>query len=143
MDKQAAALGAVSTPAETTDGTCLAIDPENLSPEERIYLLEQQMLHMQRVIMKLRKEQHGSPKPAAPSANLNKDGIPIGAVCFGATEKSPFLFYLTVEPEGYTVGSTTFASLSAAAEAVSQVRRSGWTFWKLLDGRTLKEAFRP
>ena len=76
MDKHAAALGASAKPAEA-DGTCLAIDPENLSPEERIYLLEQQMLHMQRVIIKLRKEQQGSPKPALPAADLNKDGLPI------------------------------------------------------------------
>jgi len=139
MDKQAAALGAAPTAAA---GTCLAVDPANLSPEERILLLEEQMRHMQRVIIKLRKDQHGSPKPALPAANFNKDGIPIGTVCFGATEKSPFLYYLTVDAEGYTVGSTQFASLSAAAEAVSYVRRSGWTFWKLLDGRTLKDAFK-
>ena len=133
------ALGA----AETFD-TCLAIDPEKLSPEERILLLEQQMLHMQRVIIKLRKAQGESKEPQVekPAGNLNKDGIPVGTICYGVTEKSAFLNYLEVEEEGYIVGNKVFASLSAAAEAVSYVRRSGWTFWKLLDGRTLKEAYR-
>jgi hypothetical protein len=141
MDKRDAALGASGGEAV---GTCLAVDPAKLNEEERIFLLEEQMKHMQRVILRLRKEQvkNATPTPALPPGNLNKDGIPIGTVCFGATEKSPFLNYLTVEENGYTVGSTLFPSLSAAAEAVSLVRRSGWTFWKMLDGRTLKEAFR-
>ena len=139
MDKSKAALGSVGSV-----DTCLAIDPENLNPDERIYLLEQQMLHMQRIIIRLRKQQGSAPaaKPALPSANVNKDGVPIGTICYGVTEKSAFLNYLTVEEEGYVVGSKLFQSLSAAAEAVSFVRRSGWTFWKLLDGRTLKEAFK-
>ena len=141
MDKSKAALGSTINGI----GTCLVVDPAKLSPEERIFLLEEQMNHMQRVILKLRKDQGAVSAAAAvevPSGDLNKDGLPIGAVCYGSTEKSPFLFYLTIEEDGYVVGSTTFGSLSAAAEAVSQVRRSGWTFWKLLDGRTLKEAFR-
>ena len=139
MDKAKAALN--SDPTNGV-GVCLAVDPANLGPEERILLLEQQMTHMQCVIMKLKKKQQGSPKPASLASDVNKDGIPVGTVCFGATEKSPFLYYLPVNPDGYVVGSTQFASLSAAAEAVSLVRRSGWTFWKLLDERTLKEAFR-
>lgn len=43
--------------------------------------------------------------------------------------------------EGFKVGSKVYPSLSAAAEGVSGVRRSGWTFWCLPDGRTAKEAF--
>jgi hypothetical protein len=139
MNKKDAALGAKDAVA----GTCLAIDPAKLEVDERILLLEEQMRHMQRIIIRLRKEQ-GNKKPAAktPGKNLNKDGIPLGTLAIGTTEKSPFLNYLTVEEDGYVVGNVIFASLSAAAEAVSKVRRSGWTFWRLLDGRTLKEAFR-
>lgn len=143
MDKSKAALGATRQAASTD--TCFAAAPDNLSPEARIFLLEEQMKHMRRVLMRLRKEHGGSPTPkhlGLSATNLNKDGIPSGTVCIGATEKSPFLYYLTVDGDNYVVGNQPFASLSAAAEAVSLVRRSGWTFWKLLDGRTLKEAFR-
>lgn len=139
MDKSRAALGV----APAVD-TCLAIDPIKLSNADRILVMEEQMRHLQRVIIRLKKTGVNIDAPLAVPAleNANKDGIPIGTVCIGATEKSPFLFYLTVEADGYVVGSQKFASLSAAAEAVSLVRRSGWTFWKLVNGTTLKEAFR-
>ena len=137
MDKSKAALG-----TSATVGVCAAVDLISLSESDRILLLEEQMKHMQRILMRLKKSAVGTPPPVPVPDNLNKDGIPIGTVCMGATEKSHFLFYLTVEAEGYALGSHLFASLSAAAEAASQVRRSGWTFWKLLDGRTLKEVYR-
>lgn len=141
MEKHEAALGA----GKPGVSTCLAVDPANLSPEERIHMLEEQMRHMLKIITTLKKRRYSAPaaKPAVAVENANKDGIPIGTICFGGTEKSPFIFYLTVEEDGYVVGGQKFASLSAAAETVSQVRRSGWAFWRLLDGRTLKEAFRP
>lgn len=138
MDKSKAALGATATV-----GMCSTLDPDSLSPNDRILLLEEQMKHMQRILMRMKKAAAGAPLPVPPLApNINKDGIPVGTLCIGATEKSHFLFYLTVEADGYAVGSQKFASLSAAAEAASLVRRSGWTFWKMLDGRTLKEAYR-
>ena len=137
MDKSKAALGTAAAV-----GMCAAMDPISLSEGDRILLLEEQMKHMQRVLMRLKKKAVGAELPVPVPDDLNKDGIPIGTLCIGATEKSHFLFYLTVEADGYVVGSQKFASLSAAAEAASQVRRSGWTFWKLLDGKTLKEAYR-
>ena len=138
MDKSQAALG-----ASATVNMCSTIDPDSLSPNDRILLLEEQMKHMQRILMRMKKAAASGPLPIpALEPGVNKDGIPVGTLCIGATEKSHFLFYLTVEAEGYAVGSQKFASLSAAAEAASLVRRSGWTFWKLLDGRTLKEAYR-
>lgn len=140
MDKSKVALG---NTAESV-GLCLAVDPNKLNRDDRIRLLEEQMKHMQRVIMKLRRKSKQVHQPAQTEAapGVNKDGIPIGTICMGVTEKSLFLYYLTVAENGYVVGNTLFPSLSAAAEAVSQVRRSGWTFWKLLDGRTLKEVYK-
>ena len=136
MDKSRAALGTAAV------GTCAVMDPVDLSDHDRMLLLEEQMRHMQRILMRLKKKNAAGPQPAPLPDNANKDGIPIGTVCMGATEKSHFLFYLTVETDSYRIGSQQFASLSAAAEAASGVRRSGWTFWKLLDGTTLKEAYR-
>lgn len=75
------------------------------------------------------------------TGDLNKDGIEVGSSFIGESQNAG-IFVLTVRANGYYVGETPYASLSAAAEAVSGVRRSGWTFWKLMDGRTLKEAFR-
>jgi hypothetical protein len=137
MDKSEAALGATATVE-----VCSTMVPADLSAGDRILLLEEQMKHMQRILMRMKKNAIEDPLPVPATETLNKDGIPIGITCIGATERSHFLFYLTVEPEGYRIGSVHFASLSAAAEAASQVRRSGWTFWKLLDGRTLKEVYR-
>jgi len=140
MDKSKAALG-----SGTDAGICIAVDTMDLDPNDRIFVLEEQMKHMLRVITRLRKEQHGTPAsahPTSPASATNKDGIPLGTVCYGVTEKSPLLYYLTVEADGYVVGAHKFPSLSAAAEAVSLVRRSGWAFWHMLDGRTLKEVFK-
>lgn len=117
----------------------LAMSKEKLTDKERIAVLEQQVSHMQKMIQGLKDKPGGSSVNAYDS--LNRDGIPIGLECWGVTEKRMFLLYLTVEADGYVIGHTKYASLSAAAEVVSGVRRSGWTFWKLDDGRTLKEAF--
>ena len=51
-------------------------------------------------------------------------------------------YFCTVKGDGFYVGETKYESLSAAAQDVSGVRRSGLTFWKLPDGRTVKEAYK-
>jgi hypothetical protein len=104
---------------------------------EKIDLIEQQIRQMHRVIMAMRKD--GKRRPLI--ENPNKDGIPVGIVCTGNTEKAVGDFYLFVERDGYRVGDKKYPSLSSAAEAVSHVRRSGWTFWHLPGGRTLKEVY--
>jgi len=80
---------------------------------------------------------------AITNAVFNKDGLPLNTVYVGQTKKVEAPILLTVETDGsYKIGNNTYKSLSAAAEAVSGVRRSGWTFWKTFDGKTLKEAFK-
>lgn len=69
-----------------------------------------------------------------------KAEIPEGTVLWGTTRG--LNFFMTVQHGGFYVGTTRYDSPSAAAEAVSGVRRSGWAFWKLSDGKTLKEAFK-
>jgi len=74
---------------------------------------------------------------------FNNDGIPLNSSFIGFTRNSSFPFILIVDENGtYKVGSKKFKSLSASAKFVSGVRRSGWTFWKLFDGRTLKEVYK-
>jgi len=72
--------------------------------------------------------------------NANKDGIPVGISLLGSSVKNG-IQVLTVNNDGYYIGITKYDSLSAAAEASSGVRRSGWVYWKLPDGRTVKDAF--
>lgn len=73
---------------------------------------------------------------------VNKDGIPLNSCYVGITKKSEHPFILIVNENGeYVVGNDKFHSLSAAAEAVSGVRRSGWAFWSTLDGIPLKELY--
>ncbi len=74
---------------------------------------------------------------------FNKDGIPLNSSFIGYTSSSNYPFILIINEKGnYKVGNKSFNSLSASAEFVSGVRRSGWTFWKLFDGRTLKEVYK-
>jgi hypothetical protein len=73
--------------------------------------------------------------------DMNKDGIPIGTILFGNSTRGGESA-LIVRESGYSVGGDFYETLSAAAEAVSGVRRSGWTFWKMPDGRNAKETFR-
>ena len=70
----------------------------------------------------------------------NKIEVPVGTVLTGHTKG--LSYFLQTKEGGFYVGITRYDSLSAAAEGVSGVRRSGWTFWKLPDGKTVKEVFK-
>lgn len=70
----------------------------------------------------------------------NKVEIPEGTILTGKTKG--LSYFMQIKDGAFYVGITRYDSLSAAAEGVSGVRRSGWTFWKLPDGKTVKEAFK-
>ncbi len=70
----------------------------------------------------------------------NKVEIPEGTILTGTTKD--LNYFMHIKDGGFYVGITRYESLSAAAEGVSGVRRSGWTFWKLPDGKNVKEAFK-
>lgn len=133
------ALGAVMS------GSGTAIVSEPITLEEKVSALQRQVedliktfhiVNSARVKDKRQQEIYDNPG----FANANKDGIPIGLSLMGTSVKGG-IHVLTVNADGYYIGITKYDSLSAAAEVVSGVRRSGWTYWKLLDGRTIKEAF--
>ena len=81
----------------------------------------------------------------------NKDGLPVGlrvqADVDGVGEVT-----LKVDKRKYTVvnvngveltGGKNFNSLSQSAEFFSKIKRkSGWVYWRLQDGRTLKEVYK-
>jgi len=70
--------------------------------------------------------------------------IPEGTVLIGETRGVPY--YCEVKNGAFYIGVTPYPTLSAAAQGVSGVRRSGWTFWRLSggkhDGKTVKEVFK-
>lgn len=137
MNRKEVALGKCNP-----KGACLALSSSRLSDKERIALLEQQLTHMQKTMAEILKRMKEDESNAYEGEDLNRHSLPVGMVCYGVTEKSVWPVVLTVKEDGYQVGTTLHNSLSAAAEAVSGVRRSGWTFWRTADGKTLKEVFK-
>jgi hypothetical protein len=126
--------------AIASNGVVIMDKPATL--EERVTVLQRQVeelisafhaVNSIRIKDKRQQERHDDP-------NANKDGIPIGISLLGTSVKGG-THVLTVNSDGYYIGITKFDSLSAAAEAVSGVRRSGWAYWKMADGRSIKEAF--
>jgi hypothetical protein len=86
--------------------------------------------------------------------DINKDGIPIGTklhaevkidekeipVVISAYKKHYKLINVNNSP---LIEGKEFNSLSAAAEFFSRVKRiNGWTYWKLMSGKTAREEFR-
>lgn len=104
---------------------------------------------MSEMFLMIRKENSKKNKEALLKADnyanvLNHDGIPINTFYIGYTKKAEFPYILIVNAQGnYVVGDKTFLSLSSAAEYVSGVRRSGWTFWQTIDGVFLKDLYKP
>ena len=82
---------------------------------------------------------------------INKDGIPVGMHIFSEVDDVGEI-ELIVNKRDYEVKridninlieGKRFKSLSAAAEAFSQIKRkSGWVFWRDAEGKTLKELFK-
>lgn len=123
----------------------VAVVSEPLTLEEKVEALQQQVQELisafhniNSIRIKDKRQQENYDNPCL--VNANKDGIPIGVSLMGSSIKGG-IHVLTVAPDGYYIGITKFDSLSAAAETVSGVRRSGWTYWKMTDGRTIKEVF--
>jgi hypothetical protein len=123
----------------------MAIVTKPMSIEERVEALQKQVEDLVKAFhvvnsIRIKDRRQQDRYTQIPLANANKDGIPIGLSLMGSSIKGG-IHVLTVNADGYYIGITKYDSLSAAAEVVSGVRRSGWTYWKLPDGRTAKEVF--
>ena len=111
------------------------------SVEDRIFALENMIANIMAVRVNSQNKPGMRTSNAYENVPTNKDNIPIGISMIGLTKFGPRI--LTVTKNGYYIGTDKYNSLSAAAEAASGiVRKSGWVFWKLADGRTAKEAFK-
>jgi hypothetical protein len=128
------------------------LDDRPRSDTERITALEQRIYYLTNCLDSLftmvkevrddanKEEDHNLNHVIEEKKKADKVEIPEGTVLTGETRGLPY--FLKVRDGGFYVGITKYDSLSAAAEGVSGVRRSGWTFWKLPDGKTVKEAFK-
>lgn len=129
-----------------------AIDNQPKTEKEKIELLEQRVYYLTNSLdslfsmVKQLRDDVSKDKDRKISNVISekkkesKIEIPEGTVLTGQTKG--LSYFLQVRDGGFYVGVTRYDSLSAAAEGVSGVRRSGWTFWKLPNGQTVKEAFR-
>ncbi len=129
----------------TVGNTDSAIVAQSLTLEERVYALARQVEDLTRAFnninsIRVKDKRQQEIYDNFPLHHANKDGIPIGLSLIGVSMRGG-IHVLTVTADGYYIGTAKYDSLSASAEAASGVRRSGWTYWKLPDGRTAKEAF--
>lgn len=128
------------------------IEEQSKTDTEKIKALEQHVYHLTNSLDNLfmmvknlrddinKEEDRGIQNVIEKKKKENRIEIPEGTVLTGKTKG--LSYFLQVKKGGFNVGVTRYDSLSAAAEGVSGVRRSGWTFWCLPDGKTVKEAFK-
>lgn len=113
-----------------------------LSLEERVEGLEARESSLVELVdhlwAKVKELEQG--KGSVKKQQVKDADIPDGTILRGTTQGRTY--YLQVRRGKFWVGNTEYDSLSSAAAGVSGVRRSGWTFWKLDDGRTAKDAFK-
>lgn len=127
-------------------------DAGPMSTEEQLAHLEQRVYHLTTaldslflMVKELRDSDHKEENVKISDVieakkKENKVEIPEGTVLTGKTKG--LSYFMHVKDGGFYVGITRYDSLSAAAEGISGVRRSGWTFWRLPDGKTVKETFK-
>jgi CRISPR/Cas system CMR subunit Cmr4 (Cas7 group RAMP superfamily) len=125
---------------------------ENVSLENQIKELQDQMLYLggafaslTRMVKEIRDEHRREMDTKLYSVieekqKEGKEEIPEGTVLSGTTRG--LTYFLEVRDGGFYVGTNQYESLSAAAQGVSGVRRSGWSFWKLSDGRSVKDVYK-
>lgn len=129
---------ALGKAAITGTGVGTIVEPKTV--EERLTALEAKIgVLVETATFSNKTRKRDTPKHDV-NPDTNKDGIPFYLNLIGVTHGVPYV--LTVTQDAYYLGNRPYATLSAAAKSVSGVRRSGWTFWKLPDGRTAKEAFK-
>lgn len=125
--------------AAPKSGVGLAVKPK--TAEQKVEMLEAIVSSLMDANAKLRGKRRSRESNAYEGQPTNRHGIPIGMSLLGLTKWGARI--LTVAEDGYYIGLDRYNSLSAAAEATSGIiRKSGWVFWKLPDGRTAKQVFK-
>lgn len=137
MGKRLVPLGAAIQKQEAVAATDATL-------EQRIGVLEQRISQLtamfNEVNMLRMKEKRAAASLKLDQTGVNKDGIPINISLVGHSTKYGTKFLFVLE-EGYSFCGQIYQSLSAAAEAASGVRRSGWAYWRTANDRTVKEEY--
>ena len=132
--KQALALGK----APTRSGVAKVIRPRSV--EDRLTAIEN-MLAMLATNIASNEDKPVKNLNAYEGLPMNRDGIPLNMSLIGNSKFGARILF--VAEDAYYLGDVPYNSLSAAAEAASGIiRKSGWVYWKLPNGRSLKEAFK-
>jgi hypothetical protein len=143
------ALGAEDTAEEIAEVQPV---PQEVSVDARLSELEQRMFYILNSLdslfqmVKQMRDESSKEEDAKINQVIEKKKkeqkleIPEGITLHGTT--NGLSYFCKVKSDGFYVGEKHYDSLSAAAEGISGTRRSGWTFWKLSDGRTVKEVYR-
>ncbi len=100
-------------------------------------LLERTIAGMQKQISDLQKLVSSKIKPEV-KTKPNKEGLPIGTILQGESRGKKYT--LEVLDENYLCSDgTIYQSLSGAALGASGNRRSGWKFWRDIEGNPIGE----
>lgn len=120
-------------------GVAESVEPTTI--EEKFAILQyqiDQLAEQVNAVSRQRYEDSRTRTNAGQENGKNKDGLEFGTTLLGYSKRGG-MHVLDVCPDGYYIGARKFDSLSAAAEAASGMRRSGWVYWTYPDGRTVKE----
>jgi len=146
-------LKCIALGEEDTSEEIAQVEPATapVSVEQKLEALETRMLHMTNSIDSLFQIVKGLRDKSSKDQDIKinetiekkkKDQkIEIPECTLHASSKG-LSYFCRVAADGFYVGATRYDSLSAAAEGVSGVRRSGWTFWRMPDDRTVKEVYK-
>ncbi len=73
-------------------------------------------------------------------SNKNKEGLVAGTILRGESKGTEYTIQVLPEEEGYLCSNgEIYQSLSGAALGVSGNRRSGWKFWRNVEGTSIGE----
>lgn len=71
----------------------------------------------------------------------NKDGIPIGTILMGVSNDNKLYALVVGNDNNYYINGIPYQSITQVAEMINGAETNGRKFWKLMDGRTVEEAF--
>jgi hypothetical protein len=117
-------------PVEVTKVTATVVPAPKDLLERRVAEIEQKVDSLIDMI------QRG--KPAL--SDKNKEGLKVGTILRGESKGKDYTLEVLPEDEGYLCSDgQIYDSLSGAALGVSGNRRSGWKFWKDIEGTPIGE----